>query len=168
MVAIEQKTTNKNPRSTVGTVTEISDFLRLLYARASRAYSPVTGEEMVHYTDEQIVELILKEFDGRKIAVTAPIVKGRKGHYRELFESLIKKGYLYARIDGEIREFTPGMKLDRYKIHTIDLVIDRMARRGFPARASAHLAVRSDAAGQRNDGPSMTTKRGRCVTIRAI
>ena len=127
MVAIEQKTTNKNPRSTVGTVTEISDFLRLLYARASRAYSPVTGEEMVHYTDEQIVELILKEFDGRKIAVTAPIVKGRKGHYRELFESLIKKGYLYARIDGEIREFTPGMKLDRYKIHTIDLVIDRMA-----------------------------------------
>ena len=127
VVAIEQKTTNKNPRSTVGTVTEISDFLRLLYARASRAYSPVTGEEMVHYTDEQIVELILKEFDGRKIAVTAPIVKGRKGHYRELFESLIKKGYLYARIDGEIREFTPGMKLDRYKIHTIDLVIDRMA-----------------------------------------
>ena len=101
--------------------------MRLLYARASRAYSPVTGEEMVHYTDEQIVELILKEFDGRKIAVTAPIVKGRKGHYRELFESLIKKGYLYARIDGEIREFTPGMKLDRYKIHTIDLVIDRMA-----------------------------------------
>ena len=86
VVAIEQKTTNKNPRSTVGTVTEISDFLRLLYARASRAYSPVTGEEMVHYTDEQIVELILKEFDGRKIAVTAPIVKGRKGHYRELFE----------------------------------------------------------------------------------
>ena len=104
VVAIEQKTTNKNPRSTVGTVTEINDFLRLLYARASRAYSPVTGEEMVHYTDEQIVELILKEFDGRKIAVTAPIVKGRKGHYRELFESLIKKGYLYARIDGEIRE----------------------------------------------------------------
>lgn len=152
VVAIEQKTTNKNPRSTVGTVTEISDFLRLLYARASRAYSPVTGEEMVHYTDEQIVELILKEFGGRKIAVTAPIVKGRKGHYRELFESLIKKGYLYARIDGEIREFTPGMKLDRYKIHTIDLVIDRMGRRGFPARAAAHFAARSDAAGQGHDG----------------
>ena len=126
VVAIEQKTTNKNPRSTVGTVTEISDFLRLLYARASRAYSPVTGEEMVHYTDEQIVELILKEFDGRKIAVTAPIVKGRKGHYRELFESLIKKGYLYARIDGEIREISAGMRLDRYKIHTIDLVVDRL------------------------------------------
>ena len=88
-MAIEQKTTNKNPRSTVGTVTEISDFLRLLYARASRAYSPVTGEEMVHYTDEQIVELILKEFGGRKIAVTAPIVKGRKGQYRELFDAVM-------------------------------------------------------------------------------
>ncbi|WP_300106404.1 excinuclease ABC subunit UvrA [uncultured Alistipes sp.] len=127
VVAIEQKTTNKNPRSTVGTVTEINDFLRLLYARASRAYSPATGEEMVHYTDEQILELILHDFDGRKIAVMAPIVKGRKGHYRELFETLSKKGYLYARIDGEIREFAAGMKLDRYKIHTIDLVIDRMA-----------------------------------------
>ena len=127
VVAIEQKTTNKNPRSTVGTVTEINDFLRLLYARASRAYSPATGEEMVHYTDEQIAELIVKEFAGRRIALTAPIVQGRKGHYRELFESLIKKGYLYARIDGEIREFTAGMKLDRYKIHTIDLVVDRMA-----------------------------------------
>ena len=127
VVAIEQKTTNKNPRSTVGTVTEINDFLRLLYARASRAYSPATGEEMVHYTDEQILELILHDFDGRKIAAMAPIVKGRKGHYRELFETLSKKGYLYARIDGEIREFAAGMKLDRYKIHTIDLVIDRMA-----------------------------------------
>ncbi len=127
VVAIEQKTTNKNPRSTVGTVTEINDFLRLLYARASRAYSPATGEEMVHYTDEQILELILREFDGRKIALMAPIVQGRKGHYRELFESLSKKGYLYARIDGEIREFSVGMKLDRYKIHTIDLVVDRMA-----------------------------------------
>ncbi len=126
VVAIEQKTTNKNPRSTVGTVTEINDFLRLLYARASRAYSPITGEEMVHYTDEQICELILKGFDGRKVAFMAPIIKGRKGHYRELFESLAKRGYIYARIDGEIREITVGMKLDRYKIHTIDLVVDRM------------------------------------------
>ncbi|MBQ3581618.1 MAG: excinuclease ABC subunit UvrA [Alistipes sp.] len=126
VVAIEQKTTNKNPRSTVGTVTEINDFLRLLYARASRAYSPITGEEMVHYTDEQICDLILKGFDGRKVAFMAPIVKGRKGHYRELFESLAKRGYIYARIDGEIREITAGMKLDRYKIHTIDLVVDRM------------------------------------------
>ena len=126
VVAIEQKTTNKNPRSTVGTVTEINDFLRLLYARASRAYSPVTGEEMVHYTDDQIAELILTGFAGRKIALMAPIVKGRKGHYRELFESLAKKGYIYARIDGEIREISSGMRLDRYKIHTIDLVVDRL------------------------------------------
>jgi excinuclease ABC subunit A len=126
VVAIEQKTTNKNPRSTVGTVTEINDFLRLLYARASRAYSPITDEEMVHYTDEQICDLILKGFDGRKVAFMAPIVKGRKGHYRELFESLAKRGYIYARIDGEVREITAGMKLDRYKIHTIDLVVDRM------------------------------------------
>ena len=126
VVAIEQKTTNKNPRSTVGTVTEINDFLRLLYARASRAYSPVTGEEMVYYTDDQIAELILTGFAGRKIALMAPIVKGRKGHYRELFESLAKKGYIYARIDGEIREISSGMRLDRYKIHTIDLVVDRL------------------------------------------
>ena len=126
VVAIEQKTTNKNPRSTVGTVTEINDFLRLLYARASRAYSPVTGEEMVHYTDEQIAELIRTNFAGRKIALLAPVVKGRKGHYRELFETLAKKGYIYARIDGEIREISAGMRLDRYKIHTIDLVVDRL------------------------------------------
>ena len=126
VVAIEQKTTNKNPRSTVGTVTEINDFLRLLYARASRAYSPITGEQMIHYTDEQICQLIADGFDNRKVAFMAPIVKGRKGHYRELFESLAKRGYIYARIDGEIREISAGMKLDRYKIHTVDLVIDRM------------------------------------------
>ena len=126
VVAIEQKTTNKNPRSTVGTVTEINDFLRLLYARAPRAYSPVTGEEMVHFTDEQIAGLIMTGFTGRKIALMAPIVKGRKGHYRELFESLAKKGYIYARIDGEIREISSGMRLDRYKIHAIDLVVDRL------------------------------------------
>ena len=126
VVAIEQKTTNKNPRSTVGTVTEINDFLRLLYARASRAYSPITGEEMVHYTDEQILNLILEGFNGRRVALLAPIVQGRKGHYRELFESLMRKGYLYARIDGEIREFSSGMRLDRYKVHTIDLVVDRL------------------------------------------
>ena len=126
VVAIEQKTTNKNPRSTVGTVTEINDFLRLLYARASRAYSPVTDEEMVHYTDEQIRDLILTGFAGRRVAFMAPIVKGRKGYYRELFESLAKRGYIYARIDGEIREIAGGMKLDRYKIHNIDLVVDRL------------------------------------------
>lgn len=126
VVAIEQKTTNKNPRSTVGTVTEINDYLRLLYARAGRAYSPVTGEEMVHYTDSQITELIKTGFAGQKIALLAPIVVGRKGHYRDLFESFIKKGYIYARIDGEIKEITPGMHLDRYKVHNIDLVVDRL------------------------------------------
>ncbi len=126
VVAIEQKTTNKNPRSTVGTVTEINDFLRLLYARASRAYSPATGEQMVHYTDDQILTLILTEYAGRRIALLAPIVVGRKGHYRELFESLIKKGFIYVRVDGEMRELHAGMKLDRYKVHHIDLVVDRL------------------------------------------
>ena len=126
VVAIEQKTTNKNPRSTVGTVTEINDFLRLLYARASRAYSPYTGELMVRYSDEQICNLMIEGFDGRRVAFLAPVVKGRKGHYRELFETMSRKGYIYARIDGEIREISPGMKLDRYKIHTIDLVVDRL------------------------------------------
>ncbi|MEE1167435.1 MAG: excinuclease ABC subunit UvrA, partial [Alistipes sp.] len=126
VVAIEQKTTNKNPRSTVGTVTEINDFLRLMFARASRAYSPITGEQMVRYSDEQIIDLMIEGFNGRRVAFLAPVVKGRKGHYRELFEQMAKKGYIYARIDGEIREFSAGMKLDRYKIHTIDMVIDRL------------------------------------------
>lgn len=126
VIAIEQKTTNRNPRSTVGTVTEINDFLRLLFARASTAYSRVTGEQMVHYTDAQIVDLIMRNYADRKIAILAPLVKGRKGHYRELFAQMCKKGFLYARIDGEIREISPSMQLDRYKIHTIELVIDRL------------------------------------------
>ena len=126
VVAIEQKTTNKNPRSTVGTVTEISDFLRLLFARASRAYSPRTGEPMVRYSDKQICDLMISGFEGRRVAFLAPVVKGRKGHYRELFETMSRKGYIYARIDGEIKEISAGMKLDRYKIHTIDMVIDRL------------------------------------------
>lgn len=126
VISIEQRTTSRNPRSTVGTVTEINDFLRLLYARASVAYSRETGEEMVHYTDNQIVELITSGFGGRKIAILAPLVKGRKGHYRDLFEQLTKKGYLHARIDGQVTEIAAGMKLDRYKIHNIELVVDRM------------------------------------------
>ena len=126
VVAIEQKTTNRNPRSTVGTVTEIGDFLRLLYARASTAYSPNTGEKMVHYTDEQICDLILAQYSGRTVALLSPVVKERKGHYRELFESLSKRGYIYARIDGQVREFIPGERLDRYKTHSIELVIDRI------------------------------------------
>lgn len=126
VVAIEQKTTNRNPRSTVGTVTEINDFLRLLFARASTAYSYETGEEMVKYSDSDIVKLISERYAGKKIAIAAPVIRGRKGHYRELFESFSKKGFLYVVVDGEIREIEPGMALDRYKIHHIYLVVDRL------------------------------------------
>ncbi|MBQ9659804.1 MAG: excinuclease ABC subunit UvrA [Bacteroidales bacterium] len=126
VIAIEQKTTGSNPRSTVGTITEISDFLRLLYARASTAYSPVTGKEMVRYTDAQIVDLILREFRGRKCLLLSPLVRGRKGHYRELFEQLRKKGYLQVRIDGEIRELAEVEAVDRYKGHFIELVVDKL------------------------------------------
>lgn len=126
VIAIEQKTTNKNPRSTVGTVTEINDFLRLLFARASTAYSFETGEKMVKYSNEEIIKLIRKGFNGKKIAFLAPIVRGRKGHYRELFETLLKKGFIYACIDDKIVEMEAGMKLDRYKIHNIELVVDRL------------------------------------------
>jgi excinuclease ABC subunit A len=126
VISIEQKTTNRNPRSTVGTVTEIYDFLRLLYARAAIAYSFNTGEEMVRYTDNQIIDLILTKFSGKKLAILAPIVRGRKGHYRELFEQLRKKGFLHCRINGEIKEMKHEMKLDRYKAHNIELVIDKM------------------------------------------
>ncbi|GHU93839.1 UvrABC system protein A [Bacteroidia bacterium] len=126
VIAIEQKTTSKNPRSTVGTTTEIYDFLRLLFARASIAYSKNTGEQMVRYSDEQIAQLIIEKFAGKKILLLAPIVKGRKGHYQELFESLRHKGYISARIDGEVQEMKARMKLDRYKIHFIELVIDKI------------------------------------------
>ena len=126
VISIEQKTTNKNPRSTVGTTTEIYDFLRLLYARAGKAYSYESGEEMVKYTEEQVVEMIHKNYTGRKIFILAPVVKSRKGHYRELFESMRRKGYLNARIDGEVKEVTPGMKVDRYKNHDIEIVIDKL------------------------------------------
>lgn len=125
VISIEQKTTSRNPRSTVGTITEIYDFLRLLYARASTAYSYNTGEEMVRFTDDQIIKLITDKFAGRKVAILAPLVRGRKGHYKELFEQLRKKGYLNVRIDGDISEMKPGLKLDRYKNHTIELVVDK-------------------------------------------
>jgi len=127
VISIEQKTVSKNPRSTVGTITEIYDFLRLLYARASEAYSYATGEKMVRYSDDQVTSLIRETYAGQKIVVLAPLVKGRKGHYRELFESIMKQGYLRARIDGTIVELTKGHKVDRYKIHDIELVVDRMA-----------------------------------------
>jgi len=125
VISIEQKTVNRNPRSTVGTITEIYDFLRLLYARASDAYSYASGEKMVRYTDDQIISLVKENFAGRKINILAPVVRGRKGHYRELFERLRLKGYLHVRINGEIRDITHGMKLDRYKNHFIEIVIDK-------------------------------------------
>ena len=126
VISIEQKTTNKNPRSTVGTTTEIYDFLRLLFARAADAYSYVTGEPMVRYTEERILELILRDYDGRRAFLLAPLVRGRKGHYKELFEQTRKKGYTYVRIDGEVKELMPGMKIDRYKTHDIEVVVDRL------------------------------------------
>ena len=126
VISIEQKTTNKSPRSTVGTITEIYDFLRLLFARAADAYSFNTGEKMVSYTDEQIRQLILQDFANRKIAVLAPLIKSRKGHYRELFEQISKQGFLRVRVNGEIKEIEKGMRLDRYKTHDIEVVIDRL------------------------------------------
>ena len=124
VISIEQKTVNKNPRSTIGTTTEIYDFLRLLYARIGEAYSYETGEKMVKYTVEKIMSLILEKYDGRKIYILAPLVKNRKGHYKELFEQMRKKGYMNIRIDGQIRELTYGLKVDRYKNHNIELVVD--------------------------------------------
>ncbi len=126
VIAIEQKTGSKNPRSTVGTITEIYDFLRLLYARAAIAYSSVTGEDMVRYTDQQIINLITEKYNNRKAIVLAPVVKGRKGHYKELFEQIRKKGFLYARVNGEIVELRPGFRLDRYKTHNIEIVVDKL------------------------------------------
>ena len=126
VISIEQKTTNKNPRSTVGTTTEIYDYLRLLYARAGTAYSYLSGEKMVKYTEEKVISLILEEYADRRVYILAPLVRQRKGHYRELFESMRRKGYLYMRVDGEIKEITRGMKVDRYKNHNIEVVIDKL------------------------------------------
>lgn len=126
VISIEQKTTNKNPRSTVGTTTEIYDFLRLLFARAGTAYSYVTGEKMLKYSEEEVLNMILTAYSGKRIFILAPLVRNRKGHYRELFESMRKKGYLYVRVDGEVREIESGMKLDRYKNHNIEIVIDKL------------------------------------------
>ena len=126
VISIDQKTTSKNPRSTVGTITEVYDFLRLLYARAGEAYSYLTGEKMVKYTDQQILELIQREYAGKKILLLSPLVNNRKGHYKELFETIRKKGYVQVRVDGEVQELVPGMKLDRYKNHTIEVVIDKL------------------------------------------
>ena len=144
VISIEQKTTNKNPRSTVGTTTEIYDYMRLLFARAGKAYSYETGEPMVKYTEEKVIEMIQQDYAGKKILILAPLVKSRKGHYRELFESMRRKGYLHIRIDGEVKELTPGMKVDRYKNHDIEVVIDRMAVKGADdrLRKSVQMAMK--------------------------
>ena len=126
VISIEQKTTNKNPRSTVGTTTEIYDFMRLLFARAGIAYSYNTGEQMVKYTEEQLLELILTRYIGKKIYMLAPVVRNRKGHYKELFEQIRKKGFLSVRVDGQIREIEAGMKLDRYKNHSVEILVDKL------------------------------------------
>ncbi len=126
VISIEQKTTNKNPRSTVGTTTEIYDFMRLLFARAAEAFSYKTGEKMVKYSQEQILDLVIKQFDNQKVYILAPVVRGRKGHYRELFEQIRRRGYIHARVDGEVEEVVPGMRIDRYKNHDIEIVVDRL------------------------------------------
>src|SRR5437762_2102764 len=126
VISIEQKTTNKNPRSTVGTVTEVYDFSRLLFARVGEAYSYNTGKKMVKWSEEEIVENIFKKFKDKKISLLAPLVRGRKGHYRELFEDVRKKGFLKVRVDGEVKDLVPKMQVDRYKIHDIELVVDRL------------------------------------------
>ena len=141
VISIEQKTTNKNPRSTVGTTTEIYDYMRLLYARTGRAYSYVTGEPMVKYTEEKIIEMVEHDYADKKILILAPLVKSRKGHYRELFESMRRKGYLHIRIDGEVKELVQGMKVDRYKNHDIEVVIDRMSVKGADDRLKKSIQI---------------------------
>ena len=145
VISIEQKTTNKNPRSTVGTTTEIYDFIRLLFARAGTAYSYITGEKMVKYSPEKILSMIRSDYEGRRILLLAPLVRNRKGHYRELFESMRRKGFLYMRVDGEVTEIHEGMKLDRYKNHNIEVVIDKIKVRDGDEerlRKSVELAMR--------------------------
>ena len=127
VISIEQKTTNRNPRSTVGTTTEVYDYLRLLFARAGTAYSYLSGEKMVKYTEEQVVEMILRDYAGMRIYILAPLVRNRKGHYRELFEQMRRKGFLQVHVDDEVVELTSGMKLDRYKNHNIEVVVDKLA-----------------------------------------
>ena len=152
VISIDQKTTSRNPRSTVGTVTEIYDFLRLLFARAADAYSYMSGEKMVQYTDDQIIDLILREYTGLKVLVLAPMVNNRKGHYKELFDTIRRKGYLHVRVDGEVMEITSGMKLDRYKNHTIEVVVDRLKLKGENEEDLKRLRATVDKAMAQGDG----------------
>lgn len=157
VIAINQHTTNRNPRSTVGTTTEVYDYLRLLFARSAVAYSYLTGEKMVHYTDEQILRLIVQEYAGKRILLLSPLVKNRKGHYKELFERLRKKGFMYVRVDGEVQEIVSGLRLDRYKNHSIELVVDRLkiplAENGKPAEVDTQrIRASVDKAMQQGEG----------------
>ena len=152
VISIDQKTTSRNPRSTVGTVTEVYDFLRLLFARAADAYSYASGEKMVQYTDDQIIDLVLKDYTGQKVFVLAPMVNNRKGHYKELFETIRRKGYLYVRVDGEVQEIYAGMKLDRYKNHTIEVVVDRLKLKGESEEDLKRLRATVDKAMTQGDG----------------
>ena len=157
VISIDQKTTSRNPRSTVGTVTEVYDFLRLLFARAADAYSYVSGEKMVQYTDDQIIDLILREYAGQKVLVLAPMVNNRKGHYKELFDTIRRKGYLHVRVDGEVQEIMPGMKLDRYKNHTIEVVVDRLKLKGENEEDLKRLRATVDKAMTQGDGVMVLT-----------
>ena len=160
VISIDQKTTSKNPRSTVGTITEVYDFLRLLYARAGEAYSYLTGEKMVKYTDQQILELIQREYAGKKILLLSPLVNNRKGHYKELFETIRKKGYVQVRVDGEVQELVPGMKLDRYKNHTIEVVIDKLKVQSPKVPPGTPIKVESgSASGVETDEPDLRRMR---------
>ncbi len=152
VISIEQKTTNRNPRSTIGTSTEVYDFLRLLYARAATAYSYLSGQPMVKYTTEKIVELLLANYGGRKVLLLAPLVKNRKGHYKELFDNLFRKGFLTARVDGELTDIKPGLRLDRYRNHDVELVVDKMR---VPARGSQRLTDSVESTLKQGDGQMM-------------
>ena len=152
VISIEQKTTNKNPRSTVGTITEVYDYLRLLYARAGPAYNYMTGEKMVKYTEEKVLEMIGQAYQGHKIFILAPLIRNRKGHYRELFESMRRKGYLYIRVDGEVLEIQRGMKVDRYKNHNIEVVVDKMAVNGLDTISDDRLRKSVSTAMKQGDG----------------
>ena len=155
VISIDQKTTSKNPRSTVGTITEVYDFLRLLFARAATPYSYLSGKPMIKFTDEQIIDLIVREYAGKKIYLMAPLVNGRKGHYKELFETIRKKGFVYVCVDGEVREIVAGMKLDRYKTHTIEVVVDRLKPKADEEADLRRLRQSVDSAMTQGDGIMM-------------
>ena len=157
VISIEQKTTNSNPRSTVGTTTEIYDYLRLLYARASEAYSYATGEKMVRYTDDQIADRLIKDYDGKRVYLLAPLVRNRKGHYRELFDTIRRKGFIYVRIDGELQEIVHGMRVDRYKNHNIEVVVDRLVVNGKDRK---RMRDSMDKAMQQGNGIAMVMVEG--------